>query len=337
MLTSRELARRLGVSQSTISRALNDSPLVPLKKRQFIKDKAAEYGFVLNSQAQSLKTNRTGTIGILMAAHFTGMNINLTLAHLYDCIQRELFHYGYDVMVLYDFGDGDGLPVLVKAIRKQKVDGCIILRSNLTALEKEVIAEYKIPYIYLLHAFITDASSNYCLADSEYGGYLAGKYLGRFLDYKMVCIDNPDVSTESRTRIAGFCRGLREEGYDADSVEIYQCKLSAQSVYECIAQKRKDLMREKTAIFAHNDLMAIGVVNACKDIGLQIPEHIQVIGMDNTPIDFWMTPKLTTVDIKSEEIASIGCELLCNSIENFSDSALQKTIKPELILRETTL
>ena len=100
-MTSKEFASLIGVSQPTVSRALNNSNLVPEEKKQYIIQKAKEYGFELNSQAQSLKTKRTGTIGILFPKHFLGMNKNLMLAYVYDCIQKELSHYSYDIMVIY--------------------------------------------------------------------------------------------------------------------------------------------------------------------------------------------------------------------------------------------
>lgn len=97
MLTSKEFAKLLGVSQSTISRAMNDSDLVPEEKKRMIRQKAVEYGFVLNSQARGLKTNRTGTIGIIFPTHFVGMGTNLMIAHLFDLIQKELDRYNYDI------------------------------------------------------------------------------------------------------------------------------------------------------------------------------------------------------------------------------------------------
>ena len=87
-MTSKEFAEIIGVSQSTISRALNNSSQISTERREFIQKKAEEYGFVLNSQARSLKTNRTGTVGILFPKHFIGMSSNLGLAHLYGRLRR---------------------------------------------------------------------------------------------------------------------------------------------------------------------------------------------------------------------------------------------------------
>ena len=101
-MTSIEFAKMIGVSQSMVSRAMNDSPLVSSEKREYIKKKAMEYGFVLNSQAQSLRTKRTGTVAILIPEHFKGMSISIGLACFYDAIEKELVKYGYDIMVIYD-------------------------------------------------------------------------------------------------------------------------------------------------------------------------------------------------------------------------------------------
>ena len=140
MLTSKEFAKLLGVSQSTISRAMNDSDLVPEEKKRMIRQKAVEYGFVLNSQARGLKTNRTGTIGIIFPTHFVGMGTNLMIAHLFDLIQKELDRYSYDIMPINDCNNSNGISVLERIIRCRKVDGVILMRSGgLLPREKQLL------------------------------------------------------------------------------------------------------------------------------------------------------------------------------------------------------
>lgn len=151
-MTSKEFAEIIGVSQSTISRALNNSSQISVERREFIQKKAEEYGFVLNSQARSLKTNRTGTVGILFPKHFIGMSSNLGLAHLYDLVQAELSKYDYDVMVVYDGEKQNGLSTFERMIKIGKVDGFIIFRMESSKKDLELIKKYKVPCVYLLHA-----------------------------------------------------------------------------------------------------------------------------------------------------------------------------------------
>ena len=89
-MTSKDFAKLIGVSQMAVSRALNNSNLISEDKRLYIIQKAKEYGFVLNAQAKSLRTQHTGTIGILFPRQFEDMCTNMMLTHVYDCIQKEM-------------------------------------------------------------------------------------------------------------------------------------------------------------------------------------------------------------------------------------------------------
>ena len=335
-MTSKEFAKIIGVSQSTISRAMNDSELVTLEKREYIQQKAEEYGFVLNSQARSLKTNRTGTVGILFPKHFVGMHATLGLAYLYDLVQRELRRHGYDVMVVYELEETTGLSVFERTIKKHKVDGFIVLRLDFSRQELELIQKYKVPCVYLLNAVRVDECSSSCISDSEYGGYQVGRYFGNFKDYTCYYI-NVNETEDTKSRMRGYIHGLEEHGVTLKSENILTCNLSIYSAYECILKNRERFEAGRSAIFAYNDMIAIGVVNACKKLKIKIPEKVQIAGMDGLPLGQELLPNITTVRLFQEEIARMGCELLRKAIEENDKKVVQMVIKPEFVKGVTTL
>ena len=151
-MTSREFAKLIGVSQPTVSRALNNSSLVAPETKEYVLKKAREYKFELNSQAQSLKTSRTGTIGILFPKHFISMNNNLMLAHVYDCIQQELSSFDYDIMVIYYDSNSRDFSRFERSIRKKKVDGFLVLRMELMDEEMELIQQHQVPCVFMMNA-----------------------------------------------------------------------------------------------------------------------------------------------------------------------------------------
>lgn len=335
IVTSKEFAEIIGVSQSTISRALNNSNQISAERREFIKKKAEEYSFVLNSQARSLKTNRTGTVGILFPKHFVGMSANLGLAYLYDLVQKELSKYDYDVMVVYEGEKKNGLSTFERMIKIGKVDGFIIFRMESSKKDMDLIKKYNVPCVYLLHAE-KGGSYGSCLSDCEYSGYLVGKHYGKYKDYKSKYL-NVKTSGESKTRLAGFKRGLKECGIDLDNESILQSELSVESAYECIITNQEMIKSSKCAIFAFNDIVAIGVLKACRDLGLKVPEDVQIAGVGGIPICLEIVPELTTVDVFHEKIASMGCEMLRSVINNGTQEPIHTVIRPELVLRRTTL
>jgi DNA-binding LacI/PurR family transcriptional regulator len=340
MITSKKLAKKLGVSQSTVSRALNDSPLVPEEKKNYIRQKAAEYCFVLNSQARSLKTKRTGTVGILFPKHYISMNCNLMLAHMYDLIQQELINYGYDIMTIYDYNEPNGLSAFERIIRCRKVDGFIVLRiGGFNSREQELLRVNNIPCVCMLHVMQNADFLNYFTSDSQYSAYAAGKYLGKFKEYSpaFLTLSVKEEAIETNKRIHSFRDGLGEWGRTLPDENIMACDLSIESAYTFVIAHREFFKKQKIAMLTHCDVMAFGVCNALTAIGRKIPEDVQILGMDDVPMASWTHPRLSSMHIPVEEMVPQGCAVLRELIEGNENRSLHKVFKPHLIIRDTTL
>lgn len=336
-MTSIEFARRIGVSQSTVSRALNGSPLVPEEKRRLIMQKALQMGFILNSNARSLKTNRTGTIGILFQKHFKSMNENLMLAHIYDLIQRELVKYSYDVMTIHDFeGDDDG-RALERIITNRKIDGLIIIRSELSERYADLIHSHNFPCVSIFNMYSRHYDLPYCITDNEYGGYLVGHFFGGFPEYRPLVLGIRETREDSAKRNRGFRRGAKARGVTVAKESFAFCSVSILDAYNYTMSIINDLRKSKTAIFAHNDVLALGVLDALKNSGVSVPRQVQVMGMDDIPMTTWLHPNLSTVHADLESIVPTGCSLLRSLIEAEPVATMQATYQPRLILRETTI
>lgn len=336
-MTSRDFAKLVGVSQSTVSRALNNSDLVPEEKRRYILQKAREYGFVLNSQAKSLRTQRTGTIGILFPKHFVSTTANMMQAFLYDCIQKEMHKYDYDIMVVYYKPEMEDFSSFERIIRTRKVDGFLVLRMELSSEEMQLIEDYQVPCVFLMNAGANVQSNlNYLFSDSEHGGYEVGKYLGKFSDYQKIFFTICEEREDAVRRLRGFRRGLEEVGCQLEDENILSCRLGIDSAYQCFMENRERFEKKKTAVFAYNDMLGIGIADACKNLGLSIPEQVQIIGMDDIPMATQLHPTLSTMHVAVEEMVPRSCRLLIDLV-NKEDVLVQEWIKPTLILRDTTL
>lgn len=336
MITSKEFAKLIGVSQSTVSRAMNDNPLVSEEKRKGIQQKAKEYGFALNSQARGLKMNKTGTIGILFPKHFVSMNSNMMLAHLYDKIQKEMAQYDYDIMVINNDYNSD-FSSFERIIKRRKVDGFIVLKMELSNTEMQLIEENKIPCVFIMNTEQRIRKNiNYCFSDSEYGGYLAGKYFGKQKDYQKIFITIKEEVVDAERRYKGFCRGLKEYQCEITEKDIFYCNLMIPSAYEIIMENRKRFNANKTAIFTYSDAIAIGVYNALRDLNINVPNEVQLIGMDDIPLVSWLRPAISTVHVNLEEMVPRACSFLIDKIEN-KQGTIREWVKPQLMLRDTTL
>lgn len=336
-MTSRDFAKLIGVSQSTVSRAMNNSDLVPEEKRRYIHQKAREFGFVLNSHAKSLRTQRTGTIGILFPAHFVGMSANMMLAYLYDCIQKEMHGYDYDIMVVYYQAESENFSSFERILRTRKVDGFLVMRMELSDAEMRLIEEYRVPCVFLMSAGAKIwPNSNYLFSNNEAGGRSAGRYLGQFSDYQKLFVTVRGDREDAENRLRGYRAGLREQGSTLREEDVLYCDLSIDAAYDCVMNHRDRFDGKKTAVCAYGDVLGIGIVQACRNLGYDIPGQVQIIGMDDIPLARQIHPTLSTMHVAVEEMVPRSCKLLIDRI-NGEEKQVQEWIEPRLMLRETTL
>lgn len=336
-MTSKEFAKLLGVAQSTISRALNNNPQVSEERRAYIRMKAAEYGFELNSQAQGLRTNRTGTVGILFPRQFRSMNENLMLTHVYDGMQKELIASDYDVMTIYDYDANNKASVFERVIRRRKVDALITLRPGLSDRELGLINDNNFPCVALLLAKSGTKNLYSHLSDSAHGGELAGGYFGNFSEYSMMYVGNSEDADESAVRCDGFRRGLAGCGRELPRTNVLDCEMSFTEAAALARRLAPKLRKTRTAIFVYNDVIALGMVDGLKHAGVGIPEQVQIIGMDDIPLASWISPYLTTLHVPVDAMISGACGTVRALIEGGKAEKSTSVYQPSLIVRGTTL
>ena len=335
-MTSREFAELIGVSQATVSRALNGSPSVCEKTRIYIEQKAEEYGFVLNSQARSLKTSRTQTIGVLFPLNFDSLSKNLMFTHISDQLQRELSRRGYDIMIVYDHDPELKSNTFERVIRSGKVDGLINFRPQLLEREIDLIEKFKIPFVSLHSALQESSSLHQLMIDEENAGYQIGQYLGSQDGGTYVYVAVSDEPAERSHRLHGYMKGLASCGRALSGDAIFSAERSPAAARETILANGDFFKHQKTSIFVYNDMMALGVINALTELGVEVPGDAQVIGMDDIPLASWFTPKLSTMRSPVREMVRDGCDLLIGLIEGKDITPQTVYYQSKMILRDTT-
>jgi len=335
-MTSREFAELIGVSQATVSRALNGSPSVCEKTRIYIEQKAEEYGFVLNSQARSLKTSKTQTIGVLFPLNFDSLSKNLMFTHISDQLQRELSRRGYDIMIVYDHDPELKSNTFERVIRSGKVDGLINFRPQLLEREIDLIEKFKIPFVSLHSALQESSMLHQLMIDEENAGFQIGQYLGSRDGGKYVYVAVQDEPPERSSRLHGFMKGLASAGKKLEEDAIFSADRSPAAVCEMILAHGDFFKNTETSIFVYNDMMALGVLNALRELGIDVPRRAQVFGMDDIPLASWFTPKLSTMRSPVRQMVRDGCDLLIGLIEGKEIAPQTVYYQAQMILRDTT-
>jgi DNA-binding LacI/PurR family transcriptional regulator len=309
-MTSKEFSKIAGVSQSTVSRALNGAAGVSEEKRQMIMELAQKYGFELNSSAKALKMNRTNRIGISFADNFISFEKSLSVTAMYEKLRDALLRCGYETYPIY--GDKEfKINAIRKAVLRKEIDGIIFLSTNDLPPEEtlRLLGEKDIPHVgiyaekYRLSGRCRNISMNYWKATYRIGEYLIKK------GHREIAFCSGKYDFASRNKYETFIKMLSDYKIKFDDRRHFSTGYTFQSGYEC-AVSNIESMRECTAVFSHNDASALGIIAGLNDYGMKVPQDISVVGMGNLQMSCWWRPHLTTIGFDDEAIIKKASEML---------------------------
>ena len=337
-ITIKDIAEQAQVSVSTVSRSLNDSPLVARGTKQKIIDIAEKLGFEFNSSARGLSTNQIGTIGIILPADYDHIHVHLYHSGLHNHLRRSLEREDMDLIVTFLENRFTGVNNVQKLVRRRKVDGLILVDPRFDQATERFLNQERIPYVYSHYPPPEPRSDvDWVYVDHEQGGMLVGQLFADRGFRHVISFRDTSGSLEFQQRLRGFRAGLQPAGKAIDLVEI-----SGESTFESgfeIAQSRNPDISKADALFALNDLMALGLIHGLQSRGCRVPEDVRVVGYDDTALASRLRPLLTTVRQPAEEVAFLTCERLIRVIRDRQGDRIhlpsQIALQPHLVLRET--
>jgi DNA-binding LacI/PurR family transcriptional regulator len=324
-----DIARLAGVSKSTVSRALNDSPLISAETKERIRSIARERRFEMNVSARNLSLKESRTIALVTYAYpaHSGM-ADAFMLELQSGISAALHEQGYDLLVVH-VGQDD-TEWARKYVDTGRVDGFILL---CTRRHMEKLAELGVPVIGWGPAPTAGRFSSVG-GDSVTGGRLATEHLLRSGRSRIAFLGGPERDLEVRERYRGYETALVQTGAEVDP------DLLAYATWESPEITGADAMRELLArapdldaVFANSDLLAIAAMDVIRAAKRRIPEDTAVIGYDDISIARHTNPPLTTI----RQNGPLGGRLLAeNLLQCLRTGALTNvTIPAELVLRSS--
>ena len=323
-----EIAQAAGVSVSTVSRALANGKY-PLKQetRQNILKLAEEMGYKPNLVARSLQSNRSHLVGVVvdrMQSPFAAATV--------EGIQDGLRHAGYSISIAYSNRDQAIATQAIHTFYSHQVDGIIILNSWLHTFNDPILSLQDRPFVFINRLF--GNSSQNCVGPGDrQGARLATQHLVDLGHRRIGYVNGMEDWIEAQNRLAGYCDVLTEGGLPVDEALIRHGNWSIESGYEA-AQELLALEDRPTAIFAANDIMALGAMYAIQKAGLEVPGDVAIVGYDDRDFAAWIRPALTTVRMPSYEMGQAAARLLLEQINKKElEDATQVTGK--LIVRES--
>jgi len=322
----RDVADRTGVSFQTVSKVLKGEGRVSPATRQRILDIATEIGYVPNTLARGLATSRTYSIGFI-ASGFA----SFVLAPLMHGAEREARAHGYFSIFTLTEGDETEAERLVQQLVERRVDG--IVNAALTLQESE-------RYGNLLRRLSPVVSITPVQGDGISIVGEAGAMTGLLATRHLVALGHRCIGTIVGTedlpgrasRYSGYARAITESGGVPDRRLMAIGHWSAEGGYAAMS-RLLDRVPKVTAVFAHNDHMAIGAIRALHDRGLRVPEDCAIVGCDDIDLAPYVIPALTTVRMSFEKTGAAAVRLLLDRLERRATTPERVVLPVKLIVR----
>ncbi len=327
-VTLAQIAKKANVSVSTISRALSNKNY-PLKEetRRRILQLAEEMGYQPNLIARSLQTSRSHLVGVLvdrMQSPFSAATV--------QGIQDGLRSAGYSISIAYSNRDQSLAIEAINSFYSRQVDGIVILNSWLHTYNDPILALQNRPFVFVNRLF--GACKQNCVGPGDrYGACLATQHLIDLGHRRIGYINGAETWLEAQDRASGYRDTLSKNNLPVDETLIQQGDWGVDSGYQA-AQQLLSLQERPTAIFAANDIMALGAIYAIQEAGLRIPIDIALVGYDDRDFASWIKPALTTIRMPAYEMGQAAARLLLQQFNGQKPEDASQ-IPGELVIRDS--
>ena len=332
--TSFDIAYKAGVSQSTVSRALRNSPLVSEATRKKIQEIAKELNYTVDKNASSLRSQTSTTLALLLFEDPTSDDslINPFFLSMLGSITRECTSLGYDLLVSFQELNADWHSVFKDS---NKADGLILLGygdyTDYEAKLKELV-DNGTPFVRW-GAATESVETTSIGCDNFHGGLQATEHLiGLGRQHFAFVGTNNDSAPEFMARYQGYAHALKQAGLDvrlemqADAVNT--AEEGAEATIKLLATGQP-----LDAIVVASDLLATGVINALTQAGYKLPQDVAVVGFDDIPLARYTSPALTTC---RQDSTFAGQQLVDKLVEMIRGEPVSNTfMKTKLIVRES--
>ena len=286
----KDIAKTAGVSHSTVSRALSDSPLVSAHTRARIQRLAHEMGYSPDAQARSLVMGRTQTVGLVVTTI-----IDPFIAEIVQSIERTARDHGYSVILASSSAEPEREIAAVEMLHSKRVDGVVVTSSRVGSLYQDHLDRLGVPVVLVnSHSEQLGPYTFSINVDNEHGAYLATNHLVELGHRRIAYITGPADHSDDLDRLAGYRKALDQAGVEFAPAFVVPGTGRAGGGERGLAVLQA-LAEPPTAVFCYNDMTAIGVLRATRQVGLVVPERLSVVGFDDIPFASYVQPSLTTI------------------------------------------
>ena len=326
--TIKDVAKHAEVSFTTVSHVLNGTRNVSDGVRQRVLKAVQELQYVPSGIARSLKTNRTQTLGIIIPN-----NSNPFFAEVVRGIEDACFEAGFSAILCNTDDRPDKQVAYARLLGEKQVDGIIGLSSGAEDSLVDVLRAIGVPLV-VLDRDARDGAIDQIGIDHEQGARLAMDHLLLLGHRQIACIAGPQTTVPARLRLRAYQRALNEAGIEIPTGFVRVADYTSAGGHAATLALLSRAERP-TAIFASNDLMAIGCIGAAGSMGLRVPQDLSVVGFDDIALAAYTNPPLTTVAQPKHEAGRLAANLLLERVQGHRSLPRRERLLTTLCVRQS--
>jgi len=320
MATIHDVAKKAGVAPITVSRVINNSGYISAKTREKVQEAINELGYVPNVLARSLKSKRTNTLALV----FTDI-ANPFFTILARGVEDTASESGFNVIFCNTDESQEKEDTYIQLLLQKQVDGILLVPAVSSSKSIELIQEQKTPLV-VLDRRVPNTDVDVVRGDSDGGAYLLTQHLISLGHKRISLITGPREVSTAEDRFQGYKRAMEDNGL----AEFIQCQYGSFSL-ECGKELAQRIFSEEptpTAIFAANNLIALGTLSTLNSMGRKVPDDVALVSFDDIPENLTLFPFMTVARQPSYEMGKRATEILISRIKGNSSTDYQEIVFP---------
>jgi len=326
-ITIKDIAKKAGVSHTTVSRALNNNPVISPQTRKRIQKLAQQMGYTPNTVAQSLLTRRTGTVGMVVTTIADPFIVRVV-----EGVEEIAQQAGYSIFLATSHNNPAREMEVVKTLHRRRVDAIIVAASRVGELYASQLDQIQVPIVLINN----QGEGKYLYSvtiDDNLGARLAVEHLLDLGHRRIAYISTANRPKSSQQRLISYQTTLHAVGIIPDPKLVITPTVRG-DFYRGQTSLEPLLRAGATGVFCYNDLTAIGLLVACAQQGVAVPNRLSVIGYDDIQESLYVSPQLTTIRQPSFRLGELAMGMVLDLLD---DKQVQDQMMfGELVVRAST-